>query len=465
MRSKVLIVLSSTVLLLSSCSLAPKLSTPKMDMPSKYDNKTAQSINVNWWKNFNDKMLNSLIEESLKNNDDLQLAVARVEEAKAYLGLQSANLYPTIGASGQQLRQQTSKEMSPYKISTTSNTFNLSGSVSYELDLWGKLRNQKKAAISQLLSSRANQETVRLTLISNVANSYLNLISIDKQLDIAKKTEKSYKETYEYRKKQYKYGTINEIVISQAKAQYEGAKLLVETLTNQRAVLMSSLSVLLAKSPKEIFDNNIALNKELPKPIKVPAALPSSTLENRPDIEAALENLKSKNALIGAAKAAYFPSISLTSILGFQSLELSNLLQRSAKFWNFNPQASMSIFDFGRIKSNVEIAKAQKQEAIIQYKRTVRNAFKEVFDALNTLKSDKSKLKSQEKLVASLRKVLELSNRRFDTGYSDYLEVLDSQRGYLNARLDLEKLKAKVLVDQVTLYKALGGGWKNPNHG
>ncbi len=460
MRNKVLIILSSTVLLLSSCSLAPKLSTPKMDMPSKYDNKTAQSINVNWWKNFNDPILNGLIDKALKNNDDLRIAAARIKQAQAQLGITEANLYPNISSSAGRVRQQSSKETSPYHIRTTSSMYTLSGIVSYELDLWGKLRNEKKAALHQLLSSKATQETIKLSLISNVANTYFNLISIDRQLKIAENTEKNYKNTYEYRKKQYKYGTINKIVVSQTKAQYENAKLLVETLKNQKAVMISSLSVLIGESPKRIFENNMEFSKELPNPIKIPPALPSTILEDRPDIQAALENLKAKNALIGAAKAAYFPSISLTGILGFQSMELSDLLQRSAKFWSLDTNAAQTIFDFGRTKSNVKLTEAQKEEAIAQYRQAVRNAFKEVFDALNTLKTDTSKLKSQEELVNSLKNVLDLANKRFDTGYSDYLEVLDAQKGYLNARLNLERLKEKVLADQITLYKALGGGWK-----
>jgi multidrug efflux system outer membrane protein len=461
MRYRFIITVLLSAFMLQACSFAPKFEKPRMDLPANFDNRTSQSINIDWWKSFKDLTLNSLIEEALKNNDDLQLSAARIEEAQAYLGLQSANLYPTIGASAQQIRQKTSKEISPDKISSTYNTFSFAGLVSYELDLWGKLKNQKKAAISQLLAAEYNQETLRLTLISNVATAYFNLIAINKQLNVAKKSLKSYKETYIYRKKQYKYGQISKIVVYQAKAQYEGARILTEKLRNQKTLLMNSLSILLGKSPKEIFENSITFKERLPKPIKVPKAIPSSVLENRPDIQAALENLKSKNALIGAARAAYFPSISLTGILGFQSLELSNLIQSSAKFWNVKPQANMNIFDFERISSNVRLTKAQKKEAIIQYKKTIRNAFKEVFDALNTLKSDTAKLEAQQKEIETLKRVLDLSNKRFNVGYTNYLEVLKAQRSYLNARLNLEELKAKVLADQVTLYKALGKGW-NP---
>ena len=458
-----LTVFLSIILLLSSCSLAPKLTMPKIDLPSKYGNKAAQkqTIDVNWWENFNDSNLNRLIKESLKNNDDLKLAVIRVKEARAYLGLNSANLYPNINASASGYRQQTSNETLPKNRGTIFNNFSLSSSVGYELDLWGKLRNQKKAALSSFLASESNKETVKLTLISNVANAYFNLIAVDEQLKVAQKSAKSFKETYEYRQKQYKYGVVSELVVKQAKAQYANAKVLVESLKEQKTRAASALSALLGRNPKEIFEGTISFNKTLPKPIKIPYALPSTLLENRPDIKAAEENLKAKNALIGAAKAAYFPSISLTGLLGFQSAELSNLMQRSAKVWGVGPSANMPIFDFGRIKSNIKIAEAEKKAALVQYKQTVRNAFKEVFDALNSIKISKQKLKAQAEELEALKKALYLSEKRFDSGYSNYLEVLDAQRGFLNAQLNLIKLKNGVIANEVTLYKALGGGWRS----
>ena len=460
MKIRYAIIAAGTVLMFAGCSMAPKLIIPKTDLPLKYTaaNKNGE-ISINWWKNFDDSNLNKLIAEALKNNDDLRLAVIRVDEARTYLGLQSANLYPNVNVSASGYRQQTSSETPPKGAGTIFNNFSLSSSMGYELDLWGKLKNKNKAALSSLLASESNQETVKLVLISNVANTYFNLISINKQLQIAKKSAQSFKDTYEYRQKQHKYGAVNELIVQQAKAQYENAKVLIESLKERKAPQMSALSVLLGKSPKEIFDNNIYLNEALPKPIKVPYALPSALLENRPDIKAAEENLKAKNALIGAAKAAYFPSISLTGLLGFQSEELADLIQHSAKVWNLNSSLNMTIFDFGRIKSNIETAEAQKKEAIIQYEQTVRNAFKEVFDALNKLKISKQKLKAQSKEVEALKRALYLSEKRFDSGYSSYLEVLDAQRGLLNAGLNLVSLNAEVITNEVALYKALGGGW------
>ncbi|MCD6130143.1 MAG: efflux transporter outer membrane subunit [Deltaproteobacteria bacterium] len=461
MKNKTLILWISAILLLSSCSFTPKLSTLKMDLPSKYDNKTAQKqiINVNWWKNFNDSNLNKLIEEALKNNDDLKLAVVRVEEAWAYLGLSKANLYPTINAAASGYRQKTSNETLPKDTGTIFNNFSLSSSVGYELDLWGKLRNQKKAALSSLLASEANREAVKLSLVSNVANIYFNLVSINKQLQIAEKSVKSFKETYKYRQKQCKYGVANELVAKQAKAQYANAKVLAESLKEAKVIQMSALSVLLGRSPKEIFENKFALNQALPEPVKIPAALPSSLLEDRPDIKVAEENLRAKNALIGVARAAYFPNISLTGLFGYNSENLSDLIQSSAKIWGVGPSATIPIFDFGRIKSNVKITEAEKKAALVQYTQTVKNAFKEVFDALKKVKISKQKLKAQKEEAEALKRTLYLSQKRFDNGYSSYLEVLDAQRGFLNARLNLARFNTEVITNEITLYKALGGGW------
>ncbi len=462
MRTEFLITAASIILLLQGCS-APKFSKPKMDLPSQYYNNgiRQQTININWWKNFNDNNLNKLIEKVLKNNDDLKLAIIRVEDARAYLGLQSANLYPNISASASGYRQKTSNEVLPKGRGMILNNFAISSPMTYEVDLWGKLKDQKKAAFASLLTIKANEETAKLSLISNAANLYFNIIAVNRQLKIAQDTLRSYNETYKYRKREYKYGAINELVVFQAKAQYENAKVLVESLKEQNIVQMSALSMLLGKSPKEIFNNNITLNEKLPNPIKIPDALPSALLDNRPDIKAAEENLKAKNLLIGAAKAAYFPSISLTGLLGFQSENLSNLIRRSANIWGIGPAAAIPIFDFGRIKSNVKIAEAQKKAAVVQYKQTVKNAFKEVFNALNKLKISKRKIEAQSEEVKALKKALYLSKRRFDSGYSDYLSVLYAERGYFAAKLKLVSLDAAVLTNQVTLYKALGGGWSS----
>ncbi|MDO9585104.1 MAG: efflux transporter outer membrane subunit, partial [Syntrophales bacterium] len=354
----------------------------------------AAMINIEWWKNYKDEMLNLLIKEALKNNDDLKLAVARLEEARARLGLSEANRYPVINANAAALRQKTSDEVSPLGKGSTDNYFALSASVAYELDLWGKIKNQREAALSALLSTSASKEALKLSLTANVATIYFNLVSLDQQMQTTDNILNSYKDIYEFRLKQYKHGILDEIVVQQAKAQYDSVKILLENLKEQDTVLKSTLAVLLGRTPNEIFSNRYLIERKLPEPIAIPALLPSKLLENRPDIVQAEEALKAANFQIGVTKAAYFPSISLTGTMGLQSLELGSLIQSSAGIWNIGGNLMAPILDFGRIKSNVKITEAQREEALIQYVKTVKTAFKEVYDALAKITTSRNKLKA-----------------------------------------------------------------------
>ncbi len=460
MRTEFLIIAASAILLLQGCSLAPKFSKPKIDLPSQYDNNTIQrqTINVNWWKNFNDNNLDKLIAEVVKDNDNLKLSATRISEAAAYLGLSNSNLYPAGNASLSGYRQKnTNKTLGGY--GSVFNSFTIIPSVQYELDLWGKLKNQKKAAYLSLLSSVADREALKLSLISNAAGIYFNLISANNQIQIAKSIAEAFQRIYEYRKNQYKYGDIDEITVEQAKAQYENDQLMVESIKQGKVLLSSALSVLLGRTPRGIFEAKIALNKRLPKATVVPVGLPSSLIENRPDILAAEENLRAKNAMIGVARAAYFPNISLTGLLGYQSRKLSDLISSPSEFWQIGSPVNMSIFDFGRIRANIKISEAEKKAALIGYEKTVRDAFKEVYNALNRLKISREKFNMQKNLTTSLKKVLELSKKRFEYGYSSHIELFDAQIKFLSAKLDLVRSNEEVIADEVLLYKALGGGW------
>lgn len=462
MKHRILAYLILAIMLFPGCSFAPKYAKPKVELPPEPLKAAddAAKINIEWWKNYQDENLNLLIKEALKNNDDLKLAVARIEEARARLGLSEANRYPVINANAAALRQKTSDEVSPLgNKGSTDNYFALSAEVAYELDLWGKIKNQREAALSVLLATSASKEALKLSLTANVATVYFNLVSLDQQMQTTENILNRYKDIYEFRLKQYKHGILDEIVVQQAKAQYDSVKILLENLKEQDTVLKSTLAVLLGRTPNEIFVNRYLIERKLPEPIEVPALLPSKLLENRPDIVQAEEALKAANFQIGVAKAAYFPSISLTGTLGLQSLELDNLIQSSAGMWNIGGNLMAPILDFGRIKSNVKITEAQQKEALIQYVKTVKTAFKEVYDALAKITTSRNKLKAQEEELKALEKVLTLANKKYEKGVTDYLTVLDAQRGYLSARLNLTSFQTEVINNQVVLYKALGGGW------
>lgn len=451
-----LIILS---VILSGCSFTPELKKPDMELPStlKLDTSglqpSAYSFQPQWWKQFNDPVLDKLIEEALKNNDDLLIAASRIEQAGAILGISSAELYPLITAGGSLTRSEASEEI---HNGGTRNTFTLSGMVSYEIDLWGKLRNKKKADLSRLLATKAARDSFEISIISTVANTYFNLISIERQLKTAEEIMLRLKDIYELRQKQFRHGIIDELTLEQSRAEYESTRILVETLKAQKESVKSGLTILLGKSPKELFESKLDISSALPEKMPLPPVLPSELLLKRPDIAQAEENLKAANFEIGVARASYFPSIALTGSAGLQSNELNNLIQSSATFWNIGAVAAGTVLDFGRAKSTVMLREAQKKEALIQYVKTVRAAFKEVYDAIINLEQSLKRLDAQKEQLNSLEKVVTLAEKKYDRGLTDYLTVLDSQRGYLNARLNLIRLQTEVINNHIFLFKALG---------
>lgn len=446
------------------CSFTPELKKPELDIPSNlqplaFSQPSDHKPEPHWWKQFNDPVLDKLIKEALKNNDDLLIAVSRIEQAGAILGISSAELYPLITAGGSFTRSEASEEI--HNGGGTKNTFTLSAMVSYEIDLWGKLRNKKEADLSRLLATEAARDSLEISIISQVTGTYFNLISMEKQIKTAQEIMERQKEIYEFRQKQFRHGLIDELTLEQSKAEYESTRILVETLKAQKETIKSSLSILLGKSPKELFESEIEVSSDLPEKLPIPPMLPSEFLLKRPDIIQAEENLRAVNFEIGVARSSYFPSITLTGSTGLQSNELSNLIQSSASFWNIGAIVAGTVIDFGRTRSTVVLREAQKKEALIQYVKTVRTAFKEVYDAIINLEQSIKRLETQKEQLRSLEKVITLAEKKYERGLTDYLTVLDSQRGYLNARLNLVRLETEVINNHVFLYKALGWGLRN----
>lgn len=455
---KVLIVLF-TITVLAQCSLVPEYRRPEIILPTSgfLENGTT-GVEDRWWEGFKDQDLNSLVEEALKSNEDLLIAAARIEQALANLGFYRAELLPYFRYEAEFLRNR-SAETSETK-GRTDYKFYVAGLVSYEIDLWGKLRAQEKAGLARLFSTQAEREALRVVLISNVITTYFNLIATEKQIEIAEKHLERLKEIYEFRKKQHQNGLVNELVVEQAKAEYEGTKIRVETLKNQKELLKTSLSLLIGKSPKELFeDKGFNLKKDFPQPLRLPSMLPSELLERRPDIVAAEEKLKAANFEVGVARAAYFPRITLTGAFGYQSNELIHLITHASSFWNIGILVGGTLVDFGRTKAQVELKEAQKKEALHLYIKTVKTAFKEVYDALINIQTSERKLQAQKEQVSTLKRVLELAEKKFENGLVDYLTVLDAQRNYLNALLNSVQYEVDVLNSYVFLYKALGGGF------
>ncbi len=461
MRSSLYLML--TVLILASgCSMAPKLDMQTLALPASIaDTNASLAIDDKWWEAFGDAHLNSLVEEALLNNDDLKLALSSVAQARATLGLREAERYPDINAGASGLRQKTSGEsLSPF-AGVQYDTFSLSASAAYEFDFWGRYKNSEEAALSELLASEADKETIRISLVSSVAELYFNLVALQRQVNVTEETIHAYKESYTYRLNQYKHGVIDALTLEQAHALYANAKLTLASLQERKILSGSALAVLLGKSPKEIFEERIRLKTAvLPQPLTIPSGLDSNLLEQRPDIRASQERLAAANALIGVAKADYFPSISLTGSAGLQSTELGNLMRSSAGMWSFGPSISIPLFDFGRTENRVKSAEEQKTSAMISYAKTVKNAFKEVYDSLKKIEMSHEKIRAQNEATQALQKVFTISQKRFDSGYGTYLEVVDAKRGLLSSLINTISLDAELVINQITLYKALGGGWK-----
>ncbi|MBE0499044.1 MAG: efflux transporter outer membrane subunit [Campylobacterales bacterium] len=461
MRSSLYLIMA-LLFMTSGCSMAPKLDLQTPELPASLEDANATSkIDDKWWEAFGDARLNVLIEEALSNNDDLKLAISSVALARAALGLSEAERYPTLNAGGSAIRQKTTGEsLSPFLAGVRYDTFILSASAAYEFDFWGRYKNAQEAAIAELLASEADRETVRISLVSSVAELYFTLVALQRQISVTEETLHAYQESYDYRLRQYKHEAIDALTLEQAHALYANAKLALASLQETKVLSESALAILLGKSPQALFEERAEFEEALPHALQIPANLSSRLLEQRPDIRASQERLRASNALIGVARADYFPSISLTGSAGLQSMELGNLLNSSAKTWSFGPSLSIPLFDFGRTKNRVKSAQEQKNSALISYGKTVKNAFKEVYDSLKKIEISQQKLRAQEEEKKALLQVFALSQKRFDSGYGTYLEVVEAKRGLLRSRVNMISLNAELIINQITLYKALGGGWR-----
>ena len=302
------------------------------------------------------------------------------------------------------------------------------------------------------------QDTVKISLVTNVATIYFNLLSLQTQIEKAKELKDRLEEIYKYRKQQFEYGMINKIAVHQAKAQYEEVKSLIEDLKKAESDLKITLAFLIGQSPKELFEKELVVKGALPDKLQIPAMLPSEVLLKRPDILMAEEELKAANFDIGVAKAQYFPSIKLTGYLGSLSSEFDELMKSSSIFWSVGAGITGPIFDFGRIKSQVEYSKAKKKEALLNYVKTVKTAFKEVYSALVAISYTEKKLKIEKSKLQAIKEELNLVKKQYENGLTNRLNVLLLESNYLKEELKLIKLKAELVNNYIFLYKALGGG-------
>ncbi len=444
--------------------IGPDYQRPQVDTPQtwRFEDKEAKDVaNTVWWEQFGDPVLNELVHTSLRENKDVKIAAARVEQFAGLYGTTRAALYPQIGAGASYGRQRASELTGPVPLEASGGnpTFNSSQlflNASWEIDLWGKLRRATEAARANLLSTEEARRSVILTLVSSVANSYINLRDLDKQLELTKQTADNYKASYDLFALRFRYGIVSEIEVSQAKSQYEQASANIPFFEKLIAQQENALCVLLGRNPGPIPRGKTIDQLIVPS---VPAGVPSEILANRPDIRQAEQDLISANANIGVAKAQYYPSISLTGLFGFASNDLSKLFNGPAKTWSWAAPAAAPIFTGGAIAGQVKSAEAVQQEALVRYEQSVQNAFRDVEDALIDQKRTKEQMASQSEEVVALRDYVRLARLRYDNGYASYLEVLYAESRLYTSELGRAQTQGTLFQALVNLYKAMGGGW------
>ncbi|BBH12306.1 efflux transporter outer membrane subunit [Chromobacterium haemolyticum] len=455
---------SLVALALTACAVGPDYSRPKLELP---DSAQAQSpaIAMDWWKQFNDPVLDQLIAEALEHNQDLAAAAARVDEAAAQAGIARAQLLPALNANAGYQRGRTSTATTTPGAPLVSDVRNANLTASWELDLWGKLRRGNEAARADFAASRFARDSSKLAIAAQTAQTYFQLRAYDAQLDIAKRTLQSREESLKLQTKRFKGGLISELDQQQAEAEAASARAKVPQIASALAQTESALGVLLGYSPKQLVAGGIQRGQSLDAlsaPPEVPAGLSSSLLERRPDIAASEQQLIAANARIGVARAAYFPSISLSGALGSQSLSLDTLFTGPTRTWSFVGNLAAPVFNFGQTGYAVDAANARQKQALAQYQKTVQSAFKDALDALSGYSAARDIQAAQTTQFQALNKSLRLANLRYDNGYASYLDVLDAQRNSFQAELGLVSAKLDQLNAVVGLYKALGGGWETP---
>jgi multidrug efflux system outer membrane protein len=452
---------SFLALMLSSCMLGPNYGRPDIDIPQGWRlsvEKASAVANVSWWEQFKDPVLNKYIQTSLEQNKDLKIAVAVVQEYYARLGITRSELFPSLGAvaAGARIRSSNTFLPSSFGIDRNFNDFVLAFQLTYELDLWGRIRRATEAARAELLSQEEAQRTVILTLVTSVASTYIDLLELDKRLNIANQTLKSFEESLKLIKLRFQGGVTSELEVRQAESQVETAAAVIPQLETEIARKENQLSVLLGQNPGDIKRGRTLDELALPG---VPTGQPSDLLEQRPDILQAEDQLVAENARIGEAKAGYFPRINLGALLGFETTELVDFFDPSSLFYKFGAALAQPLFEGGRIRNQVKGAESRKEQALFNYEQTLLNALKEVNDALVGYKNSGVELEIQTRQVSILGDYLRLAELRYDEGLVEYLNVLDAQRKLFDAQLTQAQTQGKHFLNLIGLYKTLGGGW------
>jgi multidrug efflux system outer membrane protein len=462
---RILVALAAVVLTATAgCTLGPNYKRPSVTAPTAYrglspeapgTTSTASLADQKWWEVFQDNQLQDLIRTALSNNYDVRIAASRVLQAQGQLGITRADQYPTLNVGGTGLNQR-SPAIGPIPTYTT--TYGqVTASSAWNLDFWGKYRRATEGARANLLASDWARQQVVSTLVGSVASSYFQLRELDLALEISKNTLASRKESLELTTQLTEHGIDTMLDQRQTEELVYTAAAQIPDLERQIEQQENAISLLLGNNPGPV-PRGLNLTEQ-PHAPEVPAGLPASLLERRPDIRQAEARLIAANAQIGVARAAYFPQISLTGSAGFESVALTSLFSGPAGLWSLAGSVTEPIFQGGRIKSGVRLAEAQQQEALLTYQQTIQGAFRDVSNALIAYRKNREFRIEQERLTASAQDAARLSEMRFRAGATDYLEVLTNETNHFTDELTLVQAQFNELQALVQLYQALGGGW------
>lgn len=453
---------------LTGCSLIPTYERPAALVDAAYpqgdayrgsagDAQVAPAVELGWRDYFADPRLRRLIEVSLENNRDLRVAALNVEAYRAQYRIQRADLFPEVGATGQGTRQRVPADLSTTGQRVISSQYGVSlGTTAWEIDLFGRLRSLSDAALQQYFASEEARRSTQIALVASVANAYLTMRADEAQLQVTRDTLGTYERTYNLTRRSFEEGVASRLDLRQSQTQVENARASLARYTRLVAQDANALTLLLGTAMPADLPEGLSLYQKLVA--DVPAGMPSDLLQNRPDILAAEHRLLSANADIGAARAAFFPRITLTASGGTASRQLSGLFDAGSGTWLFSPQITLPIFTAGSLRASLDYAKVQKDINVATYERTVQSAFREVSDGLAARGTYTDQLQAQQRLVEASQDYFRLAEGRYRTGVDSYLTLLDAQRQLFNAQQALIDARFNQLTSEVNLYKALGGG-------
>ena len=457
--------LSLTMLLSTGCAVGPNYKRPIVDVPGTYRGgmpqdaaqPAAESLgDQKWWEVFQDQELQDLIHIALQQNYDVRIAATRILQAQAQLGITRADQLPTISGGAQAVNQRNPRTKNFRQFETSANQVDLS--LAWELDFWGKYRRATESARANLLANEWAREAVVSTLVSDVATAYFELRALDLQLEISRRTLASRQDSLQLTQTLANGGATSMLDVRQAEQLVDTAAETIPDLERRIEQQENFLSTLLGNNPGPIA-RGMKLTEQ-PHAPDVPAGLPSSLLERRPDIREAEAQLIAANAQIGVAKAAYFPQINLTAAAGYQSSALTSLFTGPAGLWSFGGSLVQPLFTGGRIRSGVRFSEARQQEMVLTYQQTIQQAFRGVSDALVEYHKDREFREYQQQLAHSAQDAAHLSELRYRGGTASYLEVLTNETNYFDAELGLARSQSNELVALVQIYQNLGGGWQ-----